>query len=389
MTLDLATLRDQIRGCRLSTQESVASQVAIREQMEKLTAKGRENTVRELSFHEEMTNVSSQLEALQLAIASGSDWTSEQEEQKQMLMRERDYMFKKLESQNNQISILRNETSRILTLIHDSEARASKSDEEKQTIALKIAALHRQLAGISSEQQALAKSIGDVQTSIQQTKTDLAEKRALKKAADSNLSTLDANLAVSKAKMAEYLRDYDQLLQTLQDMTASLSRQKAQNKKTFDELTEKERQLQVRLKDIENLTRENLKLNELKELAKKKLLGTEDDKKELEERKASVLARTNEVRDIQIRAMQKEIESYSKIRSSLRSELGLVDKKFLNTDHVVTAMSDVIQVNLNACKNLTFEKTSLQKSIISEQQKIETIIEEKGKYGISTLFGLI
>lgn len=82
LTLDLATIRDQIKGARQATQENIAAQHSIREQMERLTSRGRDNTVREMANREDIANISAQFDGLRNAIAMGSGWTPEQEEQR-------------------------------------------------------------------------------------------------------------------------------------------------------------------------------------------------------------------------------------------------------------------------------------------------------------------
>ena len=294
-----------------------------------------------------------------------------------MLLRERDFVSKKLENQNSQISILRSEIARIMGAMHDTEAAIGRHDEEKQVVALKIANLSRQAAGVLGEQQAMGKAIADVQTAIQEAQSALVERGNVKKNADKTLNSLDNDLVASKMQMAEYLRDYDLLLQTLQDMTASLTRQRALNKKTQEELEDKERALAVRRKDVENLSKENGKLQELKEFARQKLIEIENEKKELEEKRAEIVSKTDHTRDVLIRGAQREIESLNRQRSALRTELAIVKKKHHGVDNVVIAINDMLQVNANASKNLAFERSTLQRTVASQQEKMDQILAER------------
>jgi chromosome segregation ATPase len=273
--------------------------------------------------------------------------------------------------------VLRTEVSRVVMVIHDAEARGAALDEERQAVQMKIAALHRTAAGIGSEQAALTRSIAAVQVSMAEAQSDLVERGNQKKNADKTLSSLDAELANSKSTMGEYLRDYDQLLQTLQDMTVSLSRQKAQNGRAQDELDEQERLLAARRKDVDSLRRENAKLTELKELARLKLAEIEAERRELEERRAVVEHKAGHTRDVLIRAAQREIESQSRQRAALRTELAIVKKKYLSSDHVVSALADMLQVNANASRNLSFEKYNLQQAVAALQLKADQIVSEK------------
>ena len=345
--------------------------------MERLTSRGRDNTVREMANREDIASISAQFEGLRDAIAMGSGWTPEQEEQRHVLLRERDFVSRKLENQTSQVSMLRNEIARIMGAIHDTEAAIGQSDEQKQAIALQISNLGRQASGILGEQHAMSRSIADVQAAIQEAQTALVERGNLKKNADKTLISLDNDLVASKTQMAEYLRDYDLLLQTLQDMTSSLSRQRALNKKTSEELEEKQRALAVRRKDVESLVKENTKLQELKELARQKLVEIENEKRELEEKKAAIAAKTDSTRDVLIRGAQREIESLGRQRASLRTELAIVKKKHHGVDNVVIAIGDMLQVNANASKNLAFERSTLQRSVAAQQEKMDSILSER------------
>ena len=345
--------------------------------MERLTSKGRDNTVREMANREDIAVISAQFEGLRNAIAMGSGWTPEQEEQRHVLLRERDFVSRKLENQTSQVSMLRIETARITAAIHDTEAVIGLSDEQKQSIAQQISSLARQASSILGEQHAMSRSIADVQAAIQEAQTALVERGNVKKNADKTLSSLDNDLVASKTQMAEYLRDYDLLLQTLQDMSASLARQRALNKKTSEELEEKQGALAVRRKDVESLVRENTKLQELKELARQKLVEIESEKRELEEKKAAIAAKTDSTRDVLIRGAQREIESLSRQRAALRTELAIVKKKHHGVDNVVIAISDMLQVNANASRNLAFERSTLQRSVATQQEKMDQILAER------------
>lgn len=117
---------------------------------------------------------------------------------------------------NTQSSVLRNELQRIVSLLHDTEDKIHAYEEEKQVIQTKVSTCSRNASTIVHEQRAIAKSIADVQLHIQQAQVDLSERNSLKRAAEKTLANLDSDLLASKAKMSEYLREYDTLLQTLQ-----------------------------------------------------------------------------------------------------------------------------------------------------------------------------
>lgn len=96
LTLELGTVRDQIKASKQTSMDSSAQQFVLRRHMEALTMKGQANTLRELSNRQEIVKISSEFDDLKNAIAIGSGWTSEQDEQRLGLLRERDFMSKKL-----------------------------------------------------------------------------------------------------------------------------------------------------------------------------------------------------------------------------------------------------------------------------------------------------
>lgn len=379
LTLELTTIRDQIKGTRLATQENIAAQHALKEQMETLSSKRRDNLTSESSNHEEIANISAEFDSLKNAIASGAGWTPEQEEQRHVLFREREFMSKKLENQTTQVNSLRNEITRIMNVIVEGEVSAERLAEEKQAIAMKITGLNRTSAGILSEQGGLTKSIADVQAAIHQAQADLASRSSIKKQADKALSGLDADLVSSKATMGEYLHEYEALLQTIQDMSVSLNRQKAQNKKTAEELAEKEKSLSFRQKDVETMRRENLKLQELRELALAKMAEMDVEKRELEERRETLSSKIDYTRDTLIRSVQKEIESASRKRAALKNDLGAATKDFYTEEDAVIAVNDMLSINRNTKKNLEFERFNLQHAIATLVQKTQQIDEEKSR----------
>lgn len=159
----------------------------------------------------------------------------------------------------------------------------------------------------------------------------------------------------------------------------SLSRQKLLNKKSEEDMLEKQRVLQSRLNDVETMEKENMKLLALSEIAKQKVSESEYEKKNLEEKKEQVIAMTTNTRDVLVRAVQRETESCHLQRSALLTELSIVKKKYTSSDQVAAALADIIRVNTNATRNLSVEKATLEKSIASAQQRLDAIFDEKAK----------
>jgi chromosome segregation ATPase len=162
-------------------------------------------------------------------------------------------------------------------------------------------------------------------------------------------------------------------------MTVSLNRQKSINKKTGEDVDDKDTNLNARLNDVETMKNEIIKLSSLRDMAKVKVAECEGEKKDLEEKKELIASKTDHTRDVLVRGIQREIDVQNRIKASLRTELNIVSKKYSSADHVVAALEDILHMNNNTIKNLSFEKCSLEQSISTTQAKIDAMNEEKNK----------
>jgi len=86
------------------------------------------------------------------------------------------------------------------------------------------------------------------------------------------------------------------------------------------------------------------------------------------------------IRDHDLVAMRKDIESVDKQASNARQELEIVRKKHLNSEKTARAMADLIQLNKNGKINLTLEIKLLTDEVQSQKNQIRQLLVEKEKF---------
>ena len=79
-------------------------------------------------------------------------------------------------------------------------------------------------------------------------------------------------------RMEEYISDYANLFRTLTDLTSELEKENSQNRKIEEEIVQRKEELDLKAADVKKAKKELEKLNQLRDLTKKKCQEAEDER---------------------------------------------------------------------------------------------------------------
>ena len=80
------------------------------------------------------------------------------------------------------------------------------------------------------------------------------------------------------SRMEEYISDYANLFRTLSDLTSELEKQNSQNRKIEEEIIQRKEELDMKATDVKKAKKELEKLNQLRELTKKKCQEADEER---------------------------------------------------------------------------------------------------------------
>lgn len=253
---EISTIRDQISFIHRNIDEIASSQASLKDAIDHMNSRRSTLVEREINNRDEITVFTGFFDELKATLAVGPDWTPEQLEQKQTLEKEKDFATGKFEGVMTNVNGIRQEIDRIYEHIQQLEQDIVDKDKRMEDIARKTREFQSKTKSMSQNKDDREQLVFQLRDSIVKAESDLVDKRRQYAGEDRVLKDLESSLQATKEKMEVYLSEYDLLFRTLQDFTSELDRQKVQNRKVEDEITEKSNQLAEKRKDVEEFTKE-------------------------------------------------------------------------------------------------------------------------------------
>lgn len=377
---ELRSVREQLTFARRNVDELLSQQEVLKDTIEHINQKRESLAEREAANREEIAKYSSKFNELNDALSVGADWSPEQLEQRILLEKERDFLSSKLENGNNQLAGVRSEIDHIYETIRVLEQENFDLDKKIEDVDGRRHQLKKEAAQMVAHKEELEKAIHELRAEIVALDNDFAEKQRHHKAEDKALHALELSIAKSKTQMEVYISNYDQLYRTLQETTQHLEKQNAQNQKLRQEIDDRLCYIESVNGDIKKVTKQLAQVNELRQVAIQKGIEV-DAKKHASETAAEDLQRKiATLREVDMVAVSKDMDSQDKQFSSLRQELDILRKKTVGSERTARAMADLIQLNKNGKLNLNLEIKILEEEVTHSKNQIRLLLAEKEKF---------
>jgi chromosome segregation ATPase len=377
---DSIQIRDQTANAKRNIEETMLSLDGLQSNLDSL----RENRVRlmerEMSNRSKITMYSSKFDKLHEAIEVGSGWTPAQDEERQALEKERDFLSKKLDNKNNIVAGVRLDVDRCYETIQTLETDISKITTDVDRVQKEVNSLGER----SEEQQArcrlLELKVKTTQQENVQAEEDYHSRRLQLKSEDKTLHSLEKSLKYLKAKMDNYISEYDGLYLVTQNLSSELEKHKSLNRSCEAESEQRRSYIAARELEIEEAEKEVIKYKKLRDVAMEKIEQIDALKNSFDEKRDKLQKDLDHSRDHDLKHVRKQNEALMKQRSQLASELEVLNKKSLNSDKAYKAIQDLTFVNQNTLRNLTLEKKLLMDEVAVQYRQIQLLLQEKEKH---------
>lgn len=380
LTIELTQVRDQLTNSRRAIDEANIQRENLQGTIDYIQASRQTLVEKEVSNRTEITHYSGKFDELKKALALGSGWTAEQEDEKISLEKNRDFLVKKLENKTNLVNGVRSDVDKLYEMTQQVEQEVAEVDSKIEFMNNEIKTHNKKARAQKETSEALETRIRELQQSIVSAEKDLADRNRIQQGEDKTLGDLENSLTVSRQRMEEYLREYDALVRTTVDLTSELERIQATNSKITEELNEREQYIANKGKEMEELMKETAKVSGLKDLALKKLEEAEKEKHELDVKKEMLQKKIETTREVDLMAVRKQCEAYSRQQSSLQKEIDILKKKFDGSERSAKTIEDLMYLNNNQRRNLSSEKKVLMDQVQAQQEQIQLLLQEKEKH---------
>ena len=262
---ELAQVKDQLMLSRRAIDDAQVQKENLQANIDHIQATQRNLIDREVANRSEIGIYSGEFEELKIALAQGSGWTHEQEEEKHNLEKSRDFLIKKLENKTNLVNGVRSDVDKLYELIQHIESQVAEIDSKIESMNNEIKHNNKRASDQKQLAESLETKIRELQQSLTSAERELEERsklqqgieicstpyqsyalmkcivlysspyikrctlvfytcsmialRMLRSGEDKTLNDLEASLNASKARMEEYLREYGGLVRTTIELT--------------------------------------------------------------------------------------------------------------------------------------------------------------------------
>ena len=215
---------------------------------------------------------------LKEALSVGADWSPEQLEQRIILEKERDFSFSKYENRLGTLTGLRSDVDRTYQHIQHLEEKYNALDAKIAAVDKTRHDTKKTTDKLLQKKEETEKKIFDLRAKLVDGENEIAERKRHHNAEDKSLKDLDLSIAKSKQRMEVYISEYDQLFHTLTELTTDLDKQNSQNKKLEEEIVQRKLEIDAKSSEIKKARKELEKINQLRELTKKKCQEADDER---------------------------------------------------------------------------------------------------------------
>lgn len=377
---DSIQIRDQTSIAKRNIEETMLSVDGLQSNLENL----RENRVR--LMEREMTNrskiamYSHRFDKLHEALEIGSGWTAAQDEERQTLEKEKDFLIKKLDNKNNLIIGIRLDSNRCYDTIQQLEQENTLLQEEITKITTEMSSLLQRSQEESQRCRVLEMKVKTVQQDNIQAEATYQELNMNMKSEDKTLHSLEKLLKSLKGRMDCYISEYDSLFSVTQNLTNDLEKQKSLNQNYQLEILNKKEYLLKKQNEMSELVKNLVSIKKLKELATEKILEIDEMKNKYDLKKDTLQQNLDHSREHDMKIIKKQNEILMKQKSKLMNELEIIKKKHVNCDKSSKTIEDLIYLNKNTLRNLTLEKKLLIDEVSVQYRSIQLLLQEKEKH---------
>jgi hypothetical protein len=377
---DSVQVRDQTAIAKRNIEETMLSIDGLQSNLDNLRANRLRLMEREVQNRTKISIYSSKFDKLHEALEVGPGWSAAQDEERQTLEKERDFLTKKLDNKHNVVASIRQDVDRCYELIQSLENEMAMSSTEIVRVDAEITGLRAKCDESAQTCRDLENRVKSIQQDGIQADEDYHNRRMMIKNEEKSLQILEKSLKHLKAKMDSYISEYDGLFMTTQSLSNELEKQKTLNAACVEEIAQREEYIRGRKVEIAEADKEIEKLKKLRDMAAQKIIEVDGLKATYDAKREKLQKELDHSRDHDLKLLRKENESLMKQRSAMASELEVLKKKSLSADKAQKMVQGLLIVNQNSLRNLTLEKKLLMDEVAVQYRQIQQLLQEKEKH---------
>lgn len=377
---DSIQIRDQTSIAKRNIEETMLSIDGLTNNLDNLRENRLKLMEREISNRSKIAIYSSKFDKLHEALEIGSGWTTQQDEERQTLIKENDFLLKKLDNKNNIIIGIRLDSNRCYDTIQLLETDINELQVSINSIYNEINELNNKSKNEFNRCRILENKVKTIQQDNIIHEQQYQQGIQSIKLEEKNLIQLEKILKNLKLQMDSYIIEYDKLYLITQNITNDLEKQKLLNKNYTEEISSKKEYLLKKNNELLELNKELNKIKNLRDYALNKIHEIDEKKLEIDQKKDNLQLVLDTIRDQDIKIIKKNNENLLKKKSKLYNELELLKKKSLNCNKSNKIIEDLIYLNQNTIRNLLLEKKLLLDEINQQYHTIQLLLQEKEKY---------
>lgn len=330
-------------------------------------------------LQEELSKMSMPSTSANRAI-TGLVLTEEQELQIASLKQKRAEYARDVEAKTTSLQDLRQETSNLFALLQEEEAKNSRLEEALATTTAEIQEKQGNAEVQVRRKATLEKQLKTLKQSLESLQFEGTAKDALKKENEDLLRSRELGMREAKHKMEKYLKQYDALFRTTHSLTEAMQLQWQKNVDLQKENALTEQELSTKELQIQETTREAVKIEKLIELARQQLVDVDGKRSECETEKEKTKLQLDDLLNRELEAEKKQSELMATKLDEMLREREVLNKMLVKANDRSQTTFDLMKIKENTLKNLQNEINGLKAHVKRQRAQIQQLVSEREKY---------
>ncbi|GMH70981.1 hypothetical protein TrST_g2385 [Triparma strigata] len=372
--------KEQIAAAQRVEEEAIESRRGLEASVEQSKKKTDEYRSAEAQKKEEVTTIRENIEQIKKDVEAGSGWRPEQEQERKMLMMNKENVYRNLDNIKSVLKATRAEVERV----EDATIRLQKSNDQD---FIQVAILEKEIdvKGVETQQQKsrksnLEKNLHELQDSVKTKKAKLIVREKELKAEKVDIIDTEKKLRESKEQMEKYLREYDQLFRMTQKLTEDLEVQIHLNDTINTENEEKRVVLEEKQKELKRMVKESSKTNAASKAIMEKIAEIETERLGYEKERDELKVEIERLVTSEIKSARRAGELSSKKVDEKKREKEILTRKIGGSEKATSLIYDLTKVNENSTRNLQNEMAGFMTTVKKQRETIEQLVQERERH---------
>jgi len=353
----------------------------LKKDIEKIWSSVEHSHEKEAQSKDTLGTLRSEIENLRHSIDQGAGTSIVQENRVRELGAERDELHRERDSHAQQVQQARSEIVEISERLKTLEAEKATTDAAVAELNAQIAGKHADTERERRRKERLEQSIREVKEVLEKRQEEIKGKQARVATGLLEQTKLEQQVREQKQHTDRTLKEVDGLTQKVSKLQVELEDQVATNANQATINGQIVNVIKTKLDEIAGISLEIKRLEKLRDALNKKVLGLEEQRKEVDvardKIKADILVVEGDIED-----ERKERETEAKSIDELVRERDILNKNLQKMVGATGQIADLLKINENSKRNLEVEISCFRSVSQKQALDLKRLQGEKSKYSI-------